>query len=189
MFDVVIIGGGISGGSAALYTAQGKLKTAVFDTGKSQILRVSKLANYPGIKDISGADLVATIEEQARENGAEWMKDEIVEMHREGDVYTLQTASGKTVKGKYVVIATNLNVQLLEKLGLEIAVNEKVPSGKIKKVVNLQENGRTELENVYVTGLLAGVPSQVVSAAGHGTDVAVEIVSKETEKTYMWHDV
>lgn len=189
MYDVVIIGGGISGGSAALYTSMGKLKTAVLDTGQSQIKKVSTVFNFPGIQKISGDDLIATIEQQAKKSGTRWIDDEVVKIEREAETYKIHTTSGTVVKSIYVVIATNLNVTLLTQLGFELAVNEKVPSGKIKKVINLQPDGQTDMENLYVTGLLAGIPSQAVVAAGHGTKVGIDIVSKETGKTYMWHDI
>lgn len=189
MEDVVIIGGGISGGSAALYTSKGNLKTTVIDAGHSQINKVSTIFNYPGIHEISGEELIVTIEQQARDFGTEWIYDEVIAVSQEDDVFIVETKSGHVYKSKYVIIATNLQVDLFSPLGIELTVNEKVPSGKIKKVIDLSSDGQTEIENLFVTGLLAGLPSQSVIAASHGVQVAIEIVSRETEKTYMWHDV
>lgn len=189
MMDVVIIGGGISGGSAALYTSHGNLKTTVIDAGHSQINKVSTIFNYPGIHEISGEELIVTIEQQAREYGTEWVYDEVISVLREDDKFVTETKNGHIYHSKYVIIATNLHVDLLSQLGIELTVNEKVPSGKIKKVVHLKENGETEIDNLFVTGLLAGIPSQSVIAASHGVELAIALISKETEKTYMWHDV
>jgi thioredoxin reductase (NADPH) len=77
---------------------------------------------------------------------------------------------------------------LLESLGFELAVNEKVPSGKIKKVLGIDPDGTTKLPNLYITSLLAGISSQSVIAAGHGASIGISIVSKENGKAYMWHD-
>lgn len=189
MVDVVVIGGGISGGSAAIYTSKGNLTTTVIDSGHSQIKKVSTIFNYPGIHEISGEELIVTIEQQAREYGTEWIYDEVIAIKRLDNIFVVQTKNGHVYKSKYVIIATNLHVDLFSALGIELIVNEKVPSGKIKKVINLKTNGQTEFDNLYVTGLLAGLPSQSVIAASHGVQVAIEIISKETEKTYMWHDV
>ncbi|MEW8971942.1 MAG: FAD-dependent oxidoreductase [Mesobacillus sp.] len=188
MLDVLVVGGGISGGSAAIYTSQGGLKTAVVDSRKSQIKQVSKLINYPGVKEITGSDLLENIKEQAIASGADWYEGAVESVDQNDEGYSVILTDGKTLTAKYVVIATNLQTSLLEKLGFELAVNEKVPSGKIKKVMGIDRDGTTKLPNLYITSLLAGLSSQSVIAAGHGASIGISIVSKETGKTYMWHD-
>lgn len=188
MVDVVIIGGGISGGSAAIYTAQGGLKTIVVDTGKSQIKQVSNLYNYPGIKEITGSSLYETIKNQANAAGAEWIEEVAEEVKSTEAGFYVRLENGNEIETKYVILATNLQTALLENLGFELAVNEKVPSGKIKKVIGIDPDGTCHIPNLYFTSLLAGLPSQSVIAAGHGAAVGISIVSKETGVSYMWHD-
>jgi thioredoxin reductase (NADPH) len=188
MLDVLVIGGGISGGSAAIYTAQGGLRTAVIDSGKSQIKQVSQLYNYPGIKEISGTALMDTIKDQAIASGAEWTEGVVEAVTQIDNVFSILLAGGKELVAKHLIIATNLQTTLLENLGFELAVNEKVPSGKIKKVLGIEPDGTTNVPNLYITSLLAGLSSQSVIAAGHGASVGISIVSKETGKSYMWHD-
>lgn len=188
MLDVLVIGGGISGGSAAIYTSQGGLKTVVIDSGKSQIKQVSKLFNYPGIKEVTGTELLENVKAQAVGSGAEWNEGEVKEVKQHNNGFSATLTDGKEFKAKYVVIATNLQTALIEKLGFELAVNEKVPSGKIKKVLGIEPDGTTKLPNLYITSLLAGIASQSVIAAGHGSSVGISIVTKETGKSYMWHD-
>ncbi|WP_226676794.1 pyridine nucleotide-disulfide oxidoreductase [Mesobacillus jeotgali] len=188
MLDVLVIGGGISGGSASIYTSQGGLKTAVIDSGKSQIKQVSKLFNYPGIKEITGSELLENIKDQALAAGTQWNEGSVETVLRNDNGYSVILTDGKEFVSKYLIIATNLQTSLLENLGFELAVNEKVPSGKIKKVLGIDPDGTTKLPNLYITSLLAGLSSQSVIAAGHGTAIGISIVSKETGKTYMWHD-
>ncbi|MBS8264480.1 FAD-binding protein [Mesobacillus boroniphilus] len=188
MLDVLVIGGGISGGSAAIYTSQGGLKTAVIDSGKSQIKQVSKLFNYPGMKEITGLELLENIKDQALAAGTEWIEGAVETVQRNDNGYSVNLTDGKELASKYLVIATNLQTSLLEGLGFKLAVNEKVPSGKIKKVLGIDPDGTTKLPNLYITSLLAGLSSQSVIAAGHGASIGISIVSKETGKTYMWHD-
>lgn len=69
-----------------------------------------------------------------------------------------------------------------------MAVNERVPCGKIKKVIGIGPDGTTHIPNLYITSLLAGLSSQSVIAAGHGAGVGISVVSLETGVTYMWHD-
>ncbi|EGL82338.1 FAD-dependent pyridine nucleotide-disulfide oxidoreductase [Caldalkalibacillus thermarum TA2.A1] len=189
MYDVIIIGGGIAGGSAAIYTAYGELSTLVLDTEKSQIHQISELRNYPGILQTTGTKLRQTIKEQAKRFGTQWRTEKVIGISKHKQHYTVITEQGNGYEGKYVIIATNLGTELLEDLGISLKVNENVPSGKIKEVVGVQFNGRTRLDRLYVAGLLAGMPSQSVIASGHGVAVAIQILSREKGKPFMWHDV
>jgi thioredoxin reductase (NADPH) len=164
------------------------LKTAVIDSGKSQIKQVSKLFNYPGIKEITGSELLENIKDQAIDAGTEWVEGVVESVQENDNGYSVILNDGKELLTKYLVIATNLQTSLLENLGFELAVNEKVPSGKIKKVLGIDHDGATKLPNLYITSLLAGLSSQSVIAAGHGASIGISIVSKETGKSYMWHD-
>lgn len=188
MYDVLVIGGGLAGGSAAIYTAQGGLRTAVADTGKSQVKQVSYLYNYPGIREVSGKSLIDTIREQALTAGAMWHDGAVEEVKMTDDGFSVWMTDGKEYRTRYLIIATNLQTSLLEKMGFQLTVNDKVPSGKIKKVLGIGHDGSTHIPNLYITSLLAGLSSQSVIAAGHGASVGIAIVSKETGKSYMWHD-
>lgn len=184
--DVVIIGGGISGLSAALFTGHAGLKTVVFDSGASQIKKVSTLYNNLGTPEVSGDELLQKYRQQL--NGYAELKNEKVEsLQKTGDTFTLQ-ANGETYEADRVIIATNIHTELLEGLGLEIGVNENIKSGKIKKVVGVNWEGSTSIPNLYIAGLLAGIPSQVMIAAGQGAAVGVRIAQDATGEKYMWHD-
>ncbi len=186
-YDVIILGGGISGLSAALYTGQAQLKTLVFDTGASQITRVSKLNNYPGIEVISGEELISVYRKQAEAYGAEVRDEEVASAKKEGEEFLVETASG-TYRSKYLVVSSNANSSLLSDFGIELEVNPRIPR-PINQMKDGDGSGETSIENLYVAGLLAGLPSQAVIAAGQGASVAVKIATKALEKPYMWHDV
>lgn len=184
--DVAIIGGGISGLSAAIFTGHVGLKTVVFDAGVSQVKKVSALNNNLGTPGISGEELLEKYQQQVKEYG-ELKNVKVESLQKEGDVFTLQ-ADGETYEATRVIVATNLNTELLEALGLEIGVNENIKSGKIKKVVGVNWEGVTSIPNLYIAGLLAGVPSQVMIAAGQGAAVGVRVAQEATGEKYMWHD-
>lgn len=184
--DVAIIGGGISGLSAAVFTGHAGLKTVVFDSGVSQVKKVSSLNNNLGTPGISGEELLEKYRQQVKEYG-EFKNAKVESLQKEGDVFTLQ-ADGEIYEATRVIVATNIHTELLEGLGLEIGVNENIKSGKIKKVVGVNWEGVTSIPNLYIAGLLAGVPSQVMIAAGQGAAVGVRVAQEATGEKYMWHD-
>ncbi|WP_147534262.1 NAD(P)/FAD-dependent oxidoreductase [Bacillus marasmi] len=184
--DVAIIGGGIAGLSAALFTGHAGLKTLVFDSGASQIKQVSTLNNNLGTPGISGEQLLNQYREQVNEF-VEYRDAEVEFLQKEGDVFIVK-AAGESYEADTVVVSTNLQTQLLENMGLEIGINENIKSGKIKKVVGVNWEGVTSIPNLFIAGLLAGVASQVMIVAGQGAAVGVRIAQKSTGEKYMWHD-
>lgn len=185
--DVAVIGGGISGLAAALFTGHAGLKTIVFDDGKSQVKKVSALYNNLGTMGVSGDELLEKYRQQVRDYSE--IKDvQVTSLKKSGDVFLLE-ADGESYEAERVIVATNLNYELLESLGLEIEVNENIKSGKIKKVVGVDWEGISPIPNLYIAGLLAGVPSQVMIAAGQGAAVGVRVAQDATGEKYMWHDV
>lgn len=187
--DVLIIGGGIAGLSAAVYTGQAGLNTAVFDQGKSQLKPISKVYNYPGFPEgIEGKVLIGKIRQQAAEFGASVEDLEVTGIRQADGGFRAVTGDGEEWQARYLIVASNLNLQPLNDLGIDTEVSPAVPSGKISRVKGGSWNGETSVEGAYVAGLLSGVPTQSIIAAGQGTQVAMEIISKEKGKAHVWHD-
>lgn len=108
IYDVVIIGGGPGGASAALYTSRADLKTLVIDKGLTAgaLGITTKISNYPGVPGpISGEELVKIMRKQAEEFGAEFMTDKVVGASLDGDV-KMVFAGPNTYKTKVIILAT-----------------------------------------------------------------------------------
>ena len=126
--QVVIVGSGPAGYTAAIYAARAELSPLVFESSVQAggaLMNTTDVENYPGFPTgVMGPDLMDQLRAQAERFGAELVADDIVEMRLEGDVKELVTGSGETVRTLAVIIATG---SAYREIGLE---NEKRLSGR-----------------------------------------------------------
>lgn len=96
LYDVVVIGGGPAGLTAALYLARARYRVVVVDQERfgGQITITSEVVNYPGVEHTSGAELTKTMRRQAEGFGAEFLLAEVTGLELEGDVKTVRTSRG-----------------------------------------------------------------------------------------------
>jgi len=105
VYDIIIVGGGAAGLTAALYATRQGLKTLVVakDIG-GQLSLASQIENYPGIKAIAGLELAHSIKEQAEEFGAEFVYDEAIGISQLDNAFRISTK----VSGDYDALAVIL---------------------------------------------------------------------------------
>lgn len=107
-YDLVILGGGPAGLSAAIYGARGNAKTAIIDINMigGQPTNYLEVENYPGFKLMGGFELMEQFEEHADKFSVEkFPMEEIVKIEFETENHTITTL-GKEFKAKTVIIAT-----------------------------------------------------------------------------------
>jgi thioredoxin reductase (NADPH) len=95
VYDVIIIGGGPAGLTAAIYTARARLNTLIIEKMAigGQIINAWMVENYPGYKDgISGVDLTMAMHEQAVKFGAETISDEVMNIRVDGGQKIVKTS-------------------------------------------------------------------------------------------------
>lgn len=114
MYDIIIIGAGISGLTSAIYGLNANKKVLVIDQNGygGQIMNSQEIDNYPGFLNISGFDLMKNIYDQANKLGLEIRYEKVEKITKEKQVVLKE----ETLQAKTIIISTGL---ISRKLGLE----------------------------------------------------------------------
>jgi thioredoxin reductase (NADPH) len=126
--EVVIVGSGPAGYTAAIYAARADLEPLIYEgsvTAGGALMNTTEVENFPGFVDgVMGPDLMESMRNQAKRFGAELVTDDVVKMELEGEVKVITDGSGNVVKAKSVILAMG---SAYREIGLE---NEKRLSGR-----------------------------------------------------------
>ena len=114
LYDVVIIGGGPAGLTAALYLARARYRVVVVEKDRfgGQITITSEVVNFPGVERTSGAALTETMRKQAESFGAEFLLAEVTWLELAGDVKNVRTSRGD-LKCFGVLLATGAHPRMV----------------------------------------------------------------------------
>jgi len=179
--SVVVVGGGVAGLSAALFTARAGLATTVVSTGESILERNAHLEHFPGFPaGINPRLLLDLLAEQVADAGVTFEDGRIQRVTREGDGFELLAADGDSYEADYVVAASWSDATYLEGLDVDF-----LDRGS-KTFVGVDEFGSTSVEGLYAAGRLAEQHHQTVVAAGHGAQVGLAVV--EDSDVDFYHD-
>lgn len=111
-YDLVIIGAGPAGLSAALYGSRAGLKTLILESGApgGKLIKTNKISNYPGVKTMEGTQLAMDMFEQATSFNAEYAYGEVNKIDEDKNVYL---NDGTSIHGESIILATGTKERLL----------------------------------------------------------------------------
>jgi len=126
--NVVIVGSGPAGYTAAIYAARAQLNPVMYEgsiTAGGALMNTTEVENFPGFPEgVMGPDLMDAMRKQAAKFGTKLITDDIVEMKLDGEIKVLTDGSGNTLQAKSVILATG---SAYKEIGL---TNEKRLSGR-----------------------------------------------------------
>jgi len=197
--DVLVVGGGLAGLTAALFTARAGLDTRVVSTGEPILRRNAHLENFPGYPaGVNPRTLLDSTREQAERNGVAFTDARVERVALadpdersypdDGDLgpaddgpgFAVHHDGGDALTATYVVAASWSDPSYLD--GLDVSL---VQRGS-KQFVGVDDLGRTDVDGLYAAGRLAKQYHQAVVAAGHGAQVAITLIEDSDRPFY--HD-
>ncbi|PCR89529.1 NAD(P)/FAD-dependent oxidoreductase [Natrinema ejinorense] len=201
MRDVCIVGGGVAGLAASIFTARAGLDTLVIDAGgqsppssrtqsgdggESILARNASLENYPGFPyGVDARQYLRLTREQARTAGAEFELGRVTSTEPIDETaleagFVLETAGGDPLEARRVIAASWADSEYLVPLDVG-----RIQRGS-KHFVSVDGGGRTAVDGIYAAGRLADEPHQAIVAAGHGATVGLAVIHDSDANFY--HD-
>ncbi|MFC7204060.1 FAD-dependent oxidoreductase [Haloferax namakaokahaiae] len=184
--DVLVVGGGVAGLTAATFLARAGLDTLVVNDGESIVRRNAHLENVPGFPAGVNSHLFTDLlSEQADRSGAEQRTGRVVAVDVVGTAeepkfdVTVETADGETtITATRLLAASWSDASYLEDTGVELR------AAGSKTYIDTDELGRTAVEGIYAAGRLTEIYHQTVVAAGDAAETAITLVHDSNTPFY-----
>ncbi|MGM0577964.1 MAG: NAD-binding protein [Myxococcota bacterium] len=179
MATILVVGDGPAGLSAALFLAKSGQEVKVFGRDDTPMHK-AMLYNYLGVPETTGSRFQELARKQVLNQGAELIDATVEGAERTETGFAITTDRGERHEGRYLLLATGPKHVLAEQLGLD----------KDGKTIRSDENGRTSIERLYVSGWTTRPDKiQAIISAGDGAAAALDILSAEEGKDVHDFDV
>lgn len=184
MYDVVVVGGGPAGQSAAVFLSKAGKKTLILDDEKGLTQR-ALVRNHYGFEEITGGDLVASGRKQAEKYGTDIINARVKNIEKNEYLFKVETDEGNSYEAPYVILATGSNQTLADAIGLDTKPGVEP---YVKKTIVVDEAGRTSTPGIWAAGTAGGVSVHTIITSGDGARVAVNLLSDLQGSRYVDHD-
>jgi thioredoxin reductase (NADPH) len=187
MYDLIIVGGGPAGASAAVFAARAGLSTLVLDADKG-FTRKAMLYNHLGFPDgITGPELVELGRRHAEGSGAQWIEASVarIEPAEDGSVAVV-TESGERYDAQDLLLAVGIKTDVAQEAGI---TTKDGSEPRIPSVIQVDGEGRTNLDHVWAAGTAGDVSVHTIVTAGDGARVAINIISEQQGERWVDHAV
>ncbi len=180
MADVIVIGDGPGGLSAALFLAKSKVDVVVFGQNNTA-MNWALLRNYLGIPEIVGTDFQKVARAQVAGYGVTVRDEKVETLGAEDGGFRVTLEGGVQLHAKYLVLSEGKAPKLAKQLGLVFDEKTGIATDK---------NARSTVDNVYVVGRSSRPGrSQAIISAGDGAAAAIDILSREkAEDVVDWDE-
>jgi thioredoxin reductase len=118
MADVIVVGDGPGGLSAALFLAKNGKSVTVFGQDKTA-MHAALLLNYLGVEEMAGTDFQTVARRQVARVGAAVREERVESIAADGDSYVVTTAAGEKVRARYLVLSEGKGPRLARDLGVD----------------------------------------------------------------------
>ena len=186
MKTVTVIGGGVSGLQAGVFTAKAGEETLVLDSGESLVLNTSNIQNMITNESISGNEILKKGKDKLEDFGGEFREEEVEKVERTDEGLKVTTSENEYMT-EYVVVASAGMHDFVEGLDIEFVEGRDDPYLMDEHIDTDEDNKAAE--RVYAAGLARYWVHQTSFAMGDGTKAAASILSEIRGEPYTDHDV
>jgi thioredoxin reductase (NADPH) len=187
MKTVIVIGGGLAGLQAGVYTSKAGEDTLVLDSDESLVYNTSNIQNLIGHDSIGGHELVNQAQEKLDTFSGELKQEEVEKVERTEDGFRVTTEEDE-YESEYIILSTAGNHEPFEPLDLEFEEGVEGPYMMEKHVVTDGHNKAKGTDKVFVAGLTNTWEYQAAVAIGDGAKAAVNLLTEKYGEPYEDHD-